>query len=747
MKILLFLFLFIVTANSSYIAKNIKFEGLTQISNKIALETLDLNKDHKFDDKKLNIALKKFYNFKYFEDITINFQDDILIFKFKEKPFIINLSMTGYKTSDDELKQLYGAMKIKKGSIFTQEKIDNAKQILLSILKEEGYANSVVEIEEEVVNSKGSVAITFKVNKGDEIIITKTNYIGAKSLSKSQLEENTANKEEVLISWWFGQSDGVMKFSQLKYDTYRLKDIYLQHGYLDVKVKSTYSSIDFNTNKATLDFIINEGKQYKVNDITVNLNEEITPPFNIVDIFKLKKDKIFNIAKLRNDISFIKTQIQDKGYAYVKVSYDIKKDKINNTVDVIINVKEGNKVYIHDIIISGNNRTLDRVIRRNIYLSPKSLFNLTDFRDSKSKILRSGFFKNVELIQKRIDENNIDILVKVEETTTGSFVLGGGYSTQDGAIVNASISDKNIFGSGLEIKLAGEYSKSNKKVTISLINPAIYDSLYNGSFSLYTKNTIIKDSDEDNKSSGNQVTQIDGLSFGAGRYINRNTRVGSIYSLSHKNIDDDLNNSLDDQYVVSSLKPYISFDNTDSYYTPRRGIQTGYSLEIAGIGGDAQYLENKSYLKYYFGLKDYIDYIDYDLILRIKTHLNWLIDTGNIKDKTYYLGGASSLRGYKRYAYRASNYKAYKAFTKQWYSSFEITFPIIAKARMRGALFLDYGTIGEKNLTDITDASYGISINWFSPFGPLQFIFAKPIDEKLTLGKTEFFTFNLGQTF
>lgn len=741
MKILLLSLIFIINVNATQIAKEIKFIGLTQISNKIALETLNINKGASYTNEQINIALKRFWNYSYFKDITVNNDNGILIIKFIEKPFIINIQMTGYKTSKDDLDNIFSIMNIKKGNMYTKQRIQNAKKNLLNILKEEGFAHSVVEIDTKYINSKG-ISITFNVNKGDEIIINKVNYIGANKLSSSTLEENTANKEEDLVSWWFGQNNGVMQFSQLQYDSLRIKDTYFKHGFLDAKVEPAYSLIDFNTNKAQVDFIISEGKQYKVSDIIIYLNESILNKNEIYEFLKLKKDKIFNIEKLRHDVKLIKTKISNKGYAYSKVSYDIRKNKKNYTTTIIFNVIEGKKVYINDVIIKNNNRTLDRVIRRNIYLAPKDLFNLTDFIDSKNKLNRTGFFSSVKVSKKRLSDNLMDIIVDVKEAPTGNLILGGGYGSYDGWMLNASVSDKNIFGSGMKLDLKYDYSKKKQTTSISVSNPSIYDSIYDGSFKIYSEKSILEA--DLNSTNGDQTTKTKGLSLGIGRALNRNTRIGVIYSLDRDDVTYELNSSKNNSYVTSALTPYINYDNTDSYFVARKGIQVGTSLKYAGLGGDAKFLQSNSYFKYYLGLEDYINY---DAIIRYKTTIRVLHSLGDITGKTFYLGGPSSLRGYKPYAFQPSD-KENHPFKKRLTNTIELSFPLLPKAKMRWALFYDYSSIGEESYRQIKKSGYGASINWYSPVGPIQFIFSRAVNPSSSDNdKTSNFEFSLGNRF
>jgi outer membrane protein insertion porin family len=729
-----------LSLNAQDLANNIKFEGLTQISPKIANEIINKTNNN-YTSEDINKAIKKFYEFNYFNDIQVFKEDNKLIFKFTEKPFIINLKMTGYKTRDDDLKALYTSIGIEKGNMYTPARIEKAKKLLLEQLKLEGYAHSVVEVDIQKVNLQ-SVTVTFNVNKGDEIIIKKNNFIGAKSIDTDILDDAIANKEEDLVSWWFGQSDGVMQLSQLQYDSLRVKDTYFKNGYLDAKVKPAYGLINFNTNKAEVDYVISEGKQYKINKILLYLNEKIVSKKDIEENLKLKQGKVFNIEKLRRDVTYIKTQVANKGYAFTKVKYDIRKNRKDHTADIILNVIEGDKVYINDVIITNNSRTLDRVIRRNVYLAPGDLFNLTDFKDSKSKLQRSGFFQGVKITKKRVSKDKIDLIVDVKEAPTGNLVFGGGYSSYDGWMINASVNDKNIFGSGIDLGLSFEHSSKKDTATISIKNPALYDSIYNGSFNIYKKSSTIDASDT--STDGDETTDTTGLSVGIGRSLNRHTRVGATYALEEKDTTYTINTSLNENYISSSLTPYISFNNTDDYYVPRSGIKAGSSLQYAGLGGDVKYIQNSFYFKYFLGLEDYIDY---DAIFRFKTSMYILNDLGELKGKSYTLGGPSTLRGYKSYAFQADDNENHP-YKKLSTNTIEMSFPLMPKAKMRWALFADLGMIGEDSFTDIKKAGYGVSVNWYSPVGPIQFIFSRaynPADSDSD--KTSNFEFSIGSNF
>ncbi|OUR74749.1 outer membrane protein assembly factor BamA, partial [Arcobacter sp. 31_11_sub10_T18] len=508
----------ITTLLSAEQIKRIDFINLSRMSPKIANETIDFKVGDELDIPKVNSAIKKFYKFGYFDDIKVQNENGVVQFVFKEKPVIANIEMTGYKEREEDLDLVYSKMGIKKGYFYTKKRLETAKKTLLLELEKEGYINSVVEVNVEEIN-EDSVALNFDVNKGEAIVIKKVNYFGSKELEESDFEEIIVNKKEDYLGWFWGFHDGEVKLDQLSIEQPRIRDLYFQHGFLDSTVKKPFMKIDFSSNTAELNYFITEGNQYNTNDIKIFLDSSILDPKTLYPELLLRKDRVFDIALLRKDVELIKTAVADLGYAFTEVKYDLKKDKKTSKVDVILNVIPGEKVYINDVIISGNGRTLDRVIRRNVYLAPGDLFNLTDFTDSKNKLQRSGFFDTVEISKKRITSTTMDLIVNVKETSTGNIILGGGYGSYDGFLITAGIKDQNVFGSGKAVGIKVDYSSHKQDIDLFLKEPSINDSKYNGSINIYSKTREIEYGSPKYTFEKKSI----GIALGAGTELFRNT--------------------------------------------------------------------------------------------------------------------------------------------------------------------------------------------------------------------------------
>lgn len=725
--------------------KSIEYKDVNKLSPEILNETLSMKVGEELNKDKLNDAVLKFYKYGYFDDITVLSENGILKFIFKEKPSISNVDIKGYKSRPEDLDAVRSAINLKKGAMYTEKRVKEAKEKLLSMLASEGFINSVVETEVERINDQ-SLKVTFNVNKGDEIIIKKANYHGANKLEQDDFDHVTANKEIEFASWWFGQNDGEVKIDQLKYDSKRINELYFEKGYLDAQVKEPFLDIDFASNQAKLDFFIAEGQKYTTNGIKIYLDSSIVDPQTIYPELKLIVGNTFNIKKLRQDQEYIRTKVADKGYAFVDVKFDLVKDEKNQKVDVIYNVIPGKKVYINDVKISGNTKTLDRVVRRDVYLAPGDLYNLTDFKSSTNKLKRSRFFESVNIEEKRVSDEKLDIIVKVTEAATGSLMLGGGYGSYDKVMVNGSITEVNMFGSGLGLGLSADLSARSSRFELSLKNPAINDSDYNGEVEVHSTEAEI------NRDKYDSNIDTKGFSVAIGKQLVRDLYAGARYRLDFVSEDYDYNdistitNPYKSQdYISSSITPYLNFDNTDDFYFPREGVKAGTSLEYAGVGGDSRYLKSTTYGKYFYSLEDLAEL---DWVLRLKTQMKILVDNGQINQgDSLYLGGAKTLRGYKSYAFpQNESGEKVDPYKNLWANSIEMSFPLIPSAKMRWGVFYDYGMIGQDTFNDIQRSGTGALLEWISPMGPLQLIFAKALDAEAT-DDTSSFEFSLGSSF
>ena len=759
--------LFCLTAGTLLSAQkitNIQFDGLVHLSPSVAKEVAGIKEGDSVDVGQVDESVKNLYSQGYFKDVWVEKKNGTLIYHFKEKSAISNIEVKGYGSDDDGEKLLVGSG-IKKGDMYDKRLIERAKKAMIAKIEAEGYYDTIIEVSKKKIND--SYSIVFEVNKGEKIKIKKTNFIGAKELPKSDIEANLVNKESSFWSWipFFGDSDAHV--DQLQYDSMRAKEAYMKEGYLDAEISKPLMRVDGGSYNAEVNYMVKEGKQFRVGEMSLAQNVPGLDTKKLMENFKLREGKIFNVKKMRMDMEYLKKEVGNLGYAYAKVAPNFSKDNKTGIVNLQYQIVQGQKVTINDVVISGNDITKDRVIRRYIYLAPGDLYNATDLKDSKSALGRTGFFEQIDILPERISEDKVNLLVKVKETQTGSISAGGGYGSYQGIMFNASLSNRNLFGTGLSGNLGLDISEISTSYNMSITNPRVWDSEYSFSTSFFVKNYQYIDYTQD------QV----GASMSVGKKFMRHlyASVGVSYIDNQSKLNDGATVVNDflymDKYTKTSLLAGVSFDNTDDYYTPREGFIAGLNGEFGSFSGDLEPFETKFYTAYanmsklnakfgaYYGLEDMIDY---DLIMRFKLRGTVLNHADNEKVPTaerLYMGGVGSVRGYSPYSLspyiidpQTGDEQRFGG-DKRGSGTVEASIPISEAAKVRLTFFADYGTISANDIKgldiindSITRSSVGAQVEWQSPFGPINLIYAEALDAKTVEEKSQF-EFSMGTKF
>ncbi|EAH9416999.1 outer membrane protein assembly factor BamA [Campylobacter lari] len=713
--------------------KDIKFEGLSQLSKESAIAVSKLKIGQKIDPASIDTAIKNLFDRNYFKDIVVVEKNGVLIFKVVEKPSIGKIDIQGIASNDR--KQIESLVGLKPGILYDENSAKEAAEKIKLFYQAKGFYDTVVEIKDEKLSNSSSLKLTFVVNRGENIIIEKVHLSGAKNLSYSDIEPAVANKQREALGWMWGFNDGKLKIFDLANDSSRISDVYLKEGYLDVSVSPAFLNTYTDTYQADLTYFINEGEVYKVKGIKI-FNPIFSDEENeaLANDLKLSVGKIVNIEKLREDIKTIETKTADLGYAFVQVIPDIQKDKENHEAMIIFKVIPNEKVYVRNVEISGNTKTVDRVIRRELYLTEGNLYNRTDLIDSRNALRRTAYFENVDIKEQRVDDTHIDLIVEVKEASTGAISGGIGYGTSDGILLSASLSDANILGSGMKGSVSIDKGDDTLSGRVSLRNPRVNDSDYSLGGSLYSDRLEWDSYDERNY----------GFDISVGKTLGRYTSIDLTYNLEQSDIYHLSDRLIAQGYKLgktykSSITPSIVFNNTDDYYLPRSGFIASTSLEYAGLGGDQEFISSTTKFNYYQGLEEFIGW---DLIYRYKASFYKVWDQGYLPiNEKLYLGGIGTIRGFDRRSVSPKNeWGDETGGTVAFANSVELSFPLFDRIKLRGSVFFDYGAIGESSLSQIQRWSTGIGFEWLTPLGALNLVFAKPFNtsSKDDLSKFEF---------
>ncbi|WP_457561214.1 outer membrane protein assembly factor BamA [Caminibacter sp.] len=708
--------------------KKIEYKGLIHISPISANAIINITPNSELNMKKIDEAIKNLYKTGYFQTIKVDYSNGILTFICKEKPTILSVET---QNIPQDLKKLLKQNNLlpKKGEIFNEDKIKKLKNFITQYYLAKGYFNTAVEIKTQPV-SFYSVKVIIIVNKGHQVIIRKVNFYGAK-LPKSELLDEITNQPRTFWSIFPFTNSGKLNLMKLLEDKQKLQDFYYNQGYLDSHVSMPFANTNLDSYFADIDYKIYEGKRYIVKKVTVDYPKNIKVK---LPKLKLKPNKYFNVSALRKDIEDIMHAFMDEGYAYAKVYPEIKKEK--NYAFVTYKVIPGEIVYIRNVIIQGNNKTLDRVVRRNIYLAPGDKFSYTNYKDSINALKRKGYYDTVKIKKIPVSKNQMDLLVTAKDGLSGTLRAGISYGTYTKLGFNLAITEKDVFGSGQAVSVSANVSAKTATYKLSLFNPRVLDSKY-------SLNTAIYKSSFDGISY--TVKQTGGY-IGIGRMLNRFTTANITYGY----VDSKLSDYNTTVYVKpKSIKSYVTFDisynDTDDYFFPTTGTMASFSTQYAGIGGDEKYIKNILKAKYFYPLTDktYKTYA----VLKYRVLAGAIIKNGYLPiDSKFYLGGAGTVRGFSWYSIAPKDSAGNLIGGKyEFVTGPEISTPLNLKSRIWLTGFIDYGAIGENKL-NITRSSYGFQIDWITPMGPLSFIWAWPIKSEKG-DDLQRFEFSLGASF
>ena len=739
LSILAFIALFALDSGAESISE-IKYSGLVRMSPLIANEVAKIKVGDSLNAKAVNDAILAFYAQDYFDDISAEFERGVLTFHFKEKPSINNIEIKGFG-SESETEDMKKALGIKRGDTYDIYKEKLAKAEIINALETKGLYGSVVEI--TATRIEDSMNLLFDVNKGEKIIIRKSYYQGA-TLDKDDLEGFSANRERhSWLGWlpWF--PSGEVRLKEMEYDNLRIQDVYMQRGYLDASVSPGLLNADFTNFNASLLYKVVEGERYKVSDIIIAKADDIENVFDIdelTSLLKLEKDEYFNIQTMRNDIEILKSHIMDKGYAYAIISPDLDKDTEHKQVIVKYNITLGKEVHINDITITGNTVSSDRIVRRELIIAPGDTYSITAIRKSENALRRSGFFDKVNISEIRIDESSMNLLVEVAEGRTGEVMAGIGYGSYDKFMINGSLRERNLFGTGIGVSFQINWSKYNQLYNVGLSNPRIFDSEYSASINVF--HSYYKSYYSTGWYSNEYTDYVEnttGFNISVGRNLTDELSANLTYGFS-KSTMSGFSSIVSYAYYYptkgiwkSYLTPGLYFDNTDDYYFPKNGAIISASSDFVGLGGNARYVKLYGKIGLYYHLKNLINF---DLILRYKAQIGAIFaykkneelmtqtqTTGIPITDTFYLGGIGTVRGYN--SSRVSPKDSAKRLIGGRYmfaNSVELSFGLVEAINMRLAGFFDYGMIGRHKFDEIQVMSAGLAIEWISPIGPLVFV-------------------------
>ncbi len=695
-----------------------------------------------FDLSKIDKSIKQVYKTGFFLDVTVDMDlndELVIIYHLKEKPIVNKIYFEGNKEFKE--KDLREKIPLKTNSQFDKELIEKSVLELRKAYEKENFYNVKINVELED-RRDNTVDIVFSIVEGKEAKVKKIYFYGFTAFTEKELKKTIQTSEKGWFTWFTGS--GTLKTEELEFDKERIRALYLNKGYIKAQVADPEIKMSENKEDIYITFRINEGFQYKVNNIEFTGNKHIDTDA-LLKMLSLKKGMFFSAAKYQKDIETITSAFTSIGYAFVNVSPDTKINDEKYIVDLAYNIEESMLVFIDSIEILGNTKTKDRVIRRELDIAPGQRYNSLAIKSSIRHIENTGYFETVNLVEEPIDPDKIKLKIKVKEQSTGTLAFGAGYSTLDGLTGMAQVNQRNFLGSGYSINLKLEASEKRTDIVLGFNNPWLFDRPVSFGFDLYNLHRKYYGYSKDSL----------GFAFKMGHQIIKR-RLYLNYRLAFDDInihdvDDDVSDYIKQQagrQKTHSFTPSATWTTLDRPLDPARGNKTHIYYKFAGgiLGGDTYYnkigLESTQYQplfwKFIGSLHGEIGYVD-------------SLNSDPIPiDQRFRLGGMYSVRGYKYGDISPKDEDGYPyGGNKMLLFNAEVTFPLLEEMAIKGVVFYDAGQVydnGEDYLSYGLKQSYGGGFRWFSPMGPLRFEYGRKIGPKPDESKDRW-EFSIGTMF
>lgn len=598
--------------------KIIEVKGNKRIDTNTILFKLETKEGESFSIFKIRRDVKTLYETGFFDDVKVDvepFEGGVKVtYIVKERPVVTRIRIVGnkhIKSSEirKELKQFPFNIYNEK---ILNENIIKIKQLYQS----KGYYNVQVTPEVKKV-AEDRVQLIYRIKEGKKAAVAKIEFVGNKHFSDRELKKQMVTKEKTLfnlvmvfVNSLFGKPATYYYIKDLlEVDLMKIRQFYKDHGFLRVVVGDPIVKVDKKRGKIYIKIPIEEGPRYKVKSVDIKMGKD--DPFKKEDLMKillLKPGEYYNAKKMRKDVTNLTDLYGSKGYVNADVRPIMDTDDENHTVSVVYRIEKGKKYYVGRIEVSGNVKTRDKVIRREIPLAEGDVMNTMYLKFAKKRLERLGFFSTVNIETKPAEDlgdNYMNVFVNVEEQPTGSLMLGGGYSSVESFGVMGQISEKNLFGTGRSLSLTGEFTAKRVNYTLTFVEPYLFDKDISFTFSSY--HDVYEYDLYDEKSFG--------FSFVFGKRIwNWYTRANIGYELKYAKITDVswdapsfIRDVEDEGAMVSSIILGISQDTRNSSVLPTEGFERSISVKLAGLGGDYAYYKVYANWERYISVNKLID--------------------------------------------------------------------------------------------------------------------------------------------
>src|SRR3989454_804549 len=478
-----------IAQESAQLIKAIKIQGNKRIEAPAIRGRISLKEGEPFIAEKIREQIRAVYQMGYFEDVRVETEPVAggvaVIFVVTEKPFVTEILYDGNDNVKDE--KLTEKLTVRPQSFLDQQQIKDSVERLRLLYEDEGYFSArIVPVIKSLDGERKS--LTFFIKEGSRARIKTVAFDGAKAVPVKKLKKALVTREYFWLTSWYDDS-GIYKKDELANDMERLRQVYLDEGYLTVQVGTPSVELSPDKQWFTIRFPIIEGPQFTYSQIGYQ-GQTIFSEQELRTGSKLTPGRVVKMAEIRDEVTRVTDLYGTKGYAFADVNPQILPDPASKTAAVTFEIKEEALVRIRNINISGNDKTRDKVIRRELRVNEAELIDTAAMKRSYERLKNLNYFETVEIIPKQVDPNTVDLDVKVKEKSTGTFSVGGGFSSLDKLGLVADVTEGNLFGRGQLLKVRGQLGQRRSLGVVTFREPYLFDEAVSGQVDLFARETV-----------------------------------------------------------------------------------------------------------------------------------------------------------------------------------------------------------------------------------------------------------------
>ncbi|MBI3516909.1 MAG: outer membrane protein assembly factor BamA [Proteobacteria bacterium] len=752
--------------------QTIRIEGSQRIEPDTIRSYLTLKVGDNFDTAEIDKSLKTLFATGLFADVTIARQGVDLVVRVVENPIINRIAFEGNRKLED--KTLLDEVQLRPRVVYTRTKVQNDVKRILDLYRRNGRFAATVE-PKVIQLPQNRVDLVFEINEGTRTGISRITFVGNRQFSDGALRGAIQTVE---TRWFrFLSSDDSYDPDRVTYDRELLRRFYLKNGYADFKVLSAVAELAPDQGSFYLTFTIDEGERYRFGKIDVSTTLKNLDIEALNSELQTEEGDWYDAEKIDDTIKRLSDQVGNLGYAFVEVEAVVKRDRQARTIGLTYEIREGPKVFVERIDITGNVRTLDKVIRREFRLVEGDAFNTAKLRRSQQRIRNLGFFK-------KSDVNNVAgstpdktvIQVNVEEQSTGELTVGAGYSSAESVIGEITLRERNLLGRGQDLRISTTLSTVRQQYDLSFTEPYFLDRNVAAGFDMFhIRRNLISTSQYEFATTGGrprlgyQLTERLRQTIG---YTIREDNVFNIQPTASRFIQDQAGD-----FVSSIISQDLVYDHLDNRLEPTGGYYIGLGTDLAGLGGDIKFARLRNRVAYY------IPVAPPEYVLSVRGESGFIMGLGQtfgstradafgvqtatpdqtVRINDRFFPGGENFRGFRLGGAGPRDAVSKDALGGRRYyvGTVELTVPLGLPKELgiNGRIFSDAGLATDAGLPKTNSAgnvlvldsgnvraSAGVGISWKSPFGPIRIDLAQPIIKDAGDVK-ELFRFGFGTRF